>query len=749
MADDAIQDIKFLPRDESPEQEAQNIIERRRWSEQYTADLWDELKEVYRGIKCRVEKKKKKNPANSDEMIDDNTSTNVAMPDLNIMHRRNTARLTAQPYRLRYIGGSQPYLAETLSAQASMQYDRSKEAVQDRRLVMYGEAFGFAYSKLFYDDLGFDMNVQRAIMKNNEIVIRDRAAIMRAAGAPPDEIRQAVKEKGRQVSDAEVAEFMGRTGNFIQMQKKVQRYAGPCVKAVFPGDLALQPGCLSVYESDYAIESYQETDLWLKKQTNLTYIHPETGKETYAFDRDAIQRLIDLDPEPDQSRLTLKNLFEEVSDKANRPLWKSLRIRRRYDMLEEHSQDDNGIMWIKWASFHMRDKVLGKMPYPADFYGAYAYSEMVPLPDMVSAFGDSTPRLLRFLYQLHNRVVAQNFDYISNTLKKFLLVKEGKRIQEPVDRGLFREIRCEDISEAGIRFLQEPPLPVGAFEREAQVMRMMGIAEPSLNNVDTGSSANPQAGKTATTAVLASKAADALTMFKIDGRNLYLRDLGQKKLWMNQQLQDPDQHWTIDEKFWGGDLTKMVKEGQVPTMALSSRNGKTTAIRLDPMEIQEDFEVEPEVGSYLAVDDEIRQAAAMDLESAAAANPDIADRRKIFRFHLTTVRGIGNPDDYILPEQPPDPMAGIKVGVNVSVPTPFDELPAPAKVAILKRIGLDPQVVAQVAAEFQADDSMKGVTKLGQAANAAADMTSPADQIEEQGEAPAPAPNRKPRKKKR
>jgi hypothetical protein len=347
MADDAIQDIKFLPRDESPEQEAQNIIERRRWSEQYTADLWDELKEVYRGIKCRVEKKKKKNPANSDEMIDDNTSTNVAMPDLNIMHRRNTARLTAQPYRLRYIGGSQPYLAETLSAQASMQYDRSKEAVQDRRLVMYGEAFGFAYSKLFYDDLGFDMNVQRAIMKNNEIVIRDRAAIMRAAGAPPDEIRQAVKEKGRQVSDAEVAEFMGRTGNFIQMQKKVQRYAGPCVKAVFPGDLALQPGCLSVYESDYAIESYQETDLWLKKQTNLTYIHPETGKETYAFDRDAIQRLIDLDPEPDQSRLTLKNLFEEVSDKANRPLWKSLRIRRRYDMLEEHSQDDNGIMWIQ------------------------------------------------------------------------------------------------------------------------------------------------------------------------------------------------------------------------------------------------------------------------------------------------------------------------------------------------------------------------------------------------------------------
>jgi hypothetical protein len=65
------------------------------------------------------------------------------MPDLNMMFRRNAACMTAQPYTLRYLGGSNPLIAEALTAQASLQYDRSNEAKHDRRVVMMSEAFGF------------------------------------------------------------------------------------------------------------------------------------------------------------------------------------------------------------------------------------------------------------------------------------------------------------------------------------------------------------------------------------------------------------------------------------------------------------------------------------------------------------------------------------------------------------------------------------------------------------------------------
>ncbi|HEY4900998.1 MAG TPA: hypothetical protein VIH91_09305 [Terriglobales bacterium] len=76
---------------------------------------------------------------------------------------------------------------------------------------------------------------------------------------------------------------------------------------------------------------------------------------------------------------------------------------------------------------------------------------------------------------------------------------------------------------------QESPLPPMAFERSAELWRVLGIAEPWLNSVEAGTSMNPQADKTATTSMLAAKAYDALLQFKIDGRNVDLRELGQKK----------------------------------------------------------------------------------------------------------------------------------------------------------------------------------------------------------------------------
>jgi hypothetical protein len=50
-------------------------------------------------------------------------------------------------------------------------------------------------------------------------------------------------------------------------------------------------------------------------------------------------------------------------------------------------------------------------------------TELVPLPDIMLAQGLSTPRLNRFLYYMHNRTVAQNFDYVTNLIKAGLGVK--------------------------------------------------------------------------------------------------------------------------------------------------------------------------------------------------------------------------------------------------------------------------------------------------------------------------------------
>lgn len=697
-----------------------DVIERRDASRKWMRDnIYSELVEVNRAIKCRTVPILKKNRAGQETTEVDKSRTNVCMPDLNIIHRRNVARMTAQPYRLNYIGGKDPMIADFLSALAAQQYDRSGEQWHDRRVTMMGEAFGFGYSKLYYDQLSRTMIFRRALMKGNDVIYRDRASIMRAAGAPQDEIDGAVAELGPEMSDAEIAQAMGKTGTEIKVPTDITKYEGPCLKSVFIGDLFLEPGCLNLDSSDFVIEQYRESDIWLKRQMDTLTYEDENGQEVKAFDEKAVKDLLDTagDDGTSPSKTSendLKQMFESAVGKQTETQIMfpgRLRPRKKYDIIEQHELGEDGRIWITWVSEKMKDKPLGKMPQQFDLYGKYLFTELVPLPDMVGPFGDSTPRLLRFLHQMHNLTVAQNFDYITNIMKKFLLVENGLNVNdETIDRGWFKELKVEKIN--GIQYLQEPPLPNGALQREAQILQSMGMAEPSLMNTTAGTETNPMAGKTATTAVLASKAADALTQFKLDGRNIYLKELGQKKLWINQQM--ASEKWEIEQKFWGGDLRKKIdamdqEKAERPEWALSDRNGKTVAIRLDPMEIQEDYQVEPEPGSYLSVDDELNQQKAMQLQQVATVNPGIIDQRKVARFQLTTIHGIGNPDDYIVPEpegpQPP-PLKG-----NISVNIPLDKMPADVVNQILPMVGLQPSE------ELEHRDTIDGVAKISDAAN--------------------------------
>lgn len=695
-----------------------DIIERRNESRKWMRkNMHDEMTEVWRALKCKTAPIFRKDRAGVDTQAEDKSRTNVAMPDLNIIYRRNAARMTSNPYRLRYVGGD-PLTAEMLSALAMQQYARSNEPFHDVRVVLAAEAFGWGYAKLYWDQIVRMMNFRRAIVKSGNVIFRNRAAIMRSQGANINEIEEAIGIMGPELDDDEIARFMAKTGTEVRIPQEVQQYEGPILKFIFNGDLYIEPNASTLDNSSYCIEQFVENDLWLEKMSRMTYEDPDTGEETFVFDADALQELIDTggdseirDQEPGED---LRDMFNAAIGREREQeyyLPKNLRPRKKFNIIEQHTQDrDDGKIYISWCSERWRDRLLGRMPYRFDLYGKYAYTEMVPLPDLLVSYGDSTPRLLRHLYMMHNLTVAQNFDYVTNLLKPFILRRTGVNIEpEVIVRGLFRELQVADLN--GIKPLVEPPLPSGAFEREAQILRMMSMCEPSMNSTDTGSADNPQAGKTATTALLASKAADALTQFKFDGRNRYLREIGLKKLWMNQQGREQQDRWDIEERYWGEGLRKRVEqlEGPPPDWALISRNGeKVSAVRLDVMDIQQDFEVEPEAGSYLAVDDEMRQQAATNLTQVAMGNPDIVDRSKVIRFQLSTIRGIGNPDDYLLPPpQGPPPPPPPKVNVNIQVP--MDKMPADIVNQLLPELGMQPSQT------LEAKDQIQGVSDMADA----------------------------------
>ncbi len=702
-----------------------DILDRRNESRRYAQiNYWDMWEDVYRASKCRTKPimvvDKKGNE------VEDKTRTNVAMPELSLIIRRKTARLTANPPQINYTvaDGGDTKLADRLTAWAYQQFDRSGEAMEHRKLVQSAQTFGWGVSKMYWDTVEVDKQFFRSFQSGPNSA--KRSDLMKLQGADDDEVSAAVKEGGEELGDNERAQAIAKYGPTTQVPTKVSQFEGPVVKNVFIGDFFMEPGAAYLNVSGWAIENYFESDVWLKKMSAKKFVDPADGKEKPIFDPKACEELEQMpswQPIYQQQPFDLRSRLRTNALGQTLPLWPTKLLRgKRYDVLECHTRDANGQFWIEWVG---NEKVyLGKMPYPWDLYGKYCYTELVPMFDLLAAYGDSTPLLLRHLWLLHNAIVGSRRDLVANLLRPLMKAKLGADIpDEQVDRALMRIIfmrNPEDVQPMMEAMTAIGPALQAATEEEAQNLRMMGLAEPNLTNVESGTDVNPQAGKTATTAVLAAKSADALTQFEIDSLNWYLKESGEKKLAMLQQT-EPDtdssgqyKNYTVGSKYTG------------KVEGLTQRYGKAQDQSLQFLEIQQEIQVEPAAMSMLSVDDEIRRNAAMQLVQMASQMPNIVDPYYSAHFFATTIRGI-DPDKAVPPPKPP---AAQPPKVSVTVAVKWPELPAQTQAAILSGAGAPPD--PQTMQELQIHDTLKGIEKLSQASDHADNLMSEGGPEEQQ-----------------
>lgn len=679
-------------------------------------NYWDAWEEIYRASKCRTRPIMVTDKTGAS--VEDKTRTNVAMPELSLIIRRKTARLTASPPQINYTvpSGGSTDLGERLTAWAYQQFDRSGEAREHRKLVQSSQTFGYAISKLYWDTVEVERKFFRSF-SNGNTYSADRGGLMRLQGAPDDEVSAAVKEQGSELSDQEMATAMAKYGPATQIPQRMTQFEGPVMKNVFVGDFFIEPGAAYLDVSGWAIENYFESDVWLKKMAAKTYIDPETQQELPIFDPQAIQELADMpswQPIYQQQPFDLRSRLRTQALGQTLPLWPTKLLRgKRYDILECHTRDAEGQFWIEWLG---NEKVyLGKMPYPWDLYGKYCYTELVPMFDLLAAYGDSTPQLLRHLWHLHNAIVGSRRDLVANILRPLMKMKAGADLpDEQIDRALFRVIQMRDPSqiEPMIESGNLGPAIQAASEEEAQNMRMIGLAEPNLTNVESGTEANPQAGKTATTAVLAAKSADALTQFELDSLNWYFKDTGEKKLAMLQQT-EPN---TQDD---GGYAPIQVGSQFVSKVdGLTQRYGKASVVNIDFMEIQQEIQVEPAAMSMLSIDDDIRRTGALQLVEMAGQMPNIVDPYYAAHFFATTIRGI-DADKAVPPPKPPAPPPP-KVTVSVAVKAD----PPPQVLATLYQSITGQPVSPEAQQEMAIDSTLKGIEKLSTASDHADNLMS-------------------------
>src|SRR5438105_11241151 len=239
------------PAKRTPESVA-DVLDRRNESRRHMQiNYWDQFEDVYRASKCRTKPIMVKDRAGND--VEDKSRTNVAMPELSLIIRRKTARLTANPPQINYTvaEGQDTQLPDRLTAWAYQQFDRSGESQEHRKLVMSAETFGWGVSKLYWDTV----EVSKKFFRN----VGDLSRSDLRSLDPTDN-----SDSDDPLSENEKAQAIAKYGNTTQVPKKVSSFEGPVAKNVFIGDFFMEPGAASLNVSGWAIENYFESDVWLK-----------------------------------------------------------------------------------------------------------------------------------------------------------------------------------------------------------------------------------------------------------------------------------------------------------------------------------------------------------------------------------------------------------------------------------------------------------------------------------------------------
>jgi hypothetical protein len=336
---------------------------------------------------------------------------------------------------------------------------------------------------------------------------------------------------------------------------------------------------------------------------------------------------------------------------------------------------------------------------------------------------------LRFLHKMHNAAVGQRNDLIAQILRRNYYANSEADVPEAAFHRDFGNVLVLPGGPGSFGALGEVDVPASAWESEAQIKSEMMQAEPAIGNIEAaGTEFNPQSGKTATTSILASKSNDVLIQLELDSLNICVKEMGEKKLEIHRQMSDG--LIPVPGRFMAKDKMQGAQQYQTQQMqdpafqqqfeALSQRFDKTSLITIDPYEIQDpSIEVEPEAGSTLAVDDELKKNSVMQFYQLAATDPVLFNQRYAAEQLCATIRGIDK-SKALNPPAPPPPPPPPKIGINLSLDlSKIAQVPSDILDQILPQVGLQPShdIVKQ--------QEMEGVQHLSRAADAVSNLLSP------------------------
>jgi hypothetical protein len=711
MADDNLSKRDAEDLAEKPAELVSEVIEQRKASLRYfNSNFYTELAEIYRNVHARTKPLRFKDKEGNWQ--EDHDRTNVCVPDHFVMLRRGTARLTRNPPNLRVRGGPDNDQGQAnrdkIGAHLMFQWDRAEAQRAFKPTVSHAYGMGWGMGKVYYDEVSVIRRLRRL---TTQLQPKD---FQNLANSNDPRIAATVQKLGPRLQDEtpfsqdEQTMMIAEMGDEASLNVSTVRYKGPVLANVFPGDVFPEPGFRSISESGYVVENSIRDEDWLKYWTQQTSINPITGESKPVFDEAASQKALDRAGSRtylDEQELTLRRLMREEIEIADPTTsGKPIKAPRKRVMVDERHSIIAGHLCIDFVG--EESVYLGRLWYPWETYGRYQYCEMILIPDWLGGIGMSTLKVTRFLQQLRNARMNQTTDYVNNVLLPFLLKRQGadQTAYDLVRTAFARVLEVENLGD--YKFEDLPQMPQSAWEDQAQYKQEMQQVDPTTVDFAPGTASAPGPGKFATTARLADKAADSVTADTLDQVNMFIRDVVEIELWMNQQAMDKPEK--VPASYFQ----------RIDALSIKTQGAQARDIEITPMDIQEDYEVLPEAGSTLASDDEFKTNGLQSFWMLGQAHPDIVNLRAVATALARATPGI-EPEQVILPPPPPTPPQP-PAKLNISLAIKYDDLPTDVKAAILQREGLPVQMTHV--------EGVGDVIKLvSDSADAAANLEAPVD----------------------
>jgi hypothetical protein len=665
----------------SPQERATEVQEHKKQSHDWLNDtFYGEWERAYKAYKCQ-----------RDAVIDPNTGKvdptriSVATPNVWASVNRETARITAQGPNLRYHCDDKR-VGEEIGLTLMWQWDRGEVQKLQKKHVRQASLLGWSVRAWSWErciqtrkkrvDVFDPMMPQEGLAAIADHYQKELGQILGGAPQDPRALVQVLSDPQMgPLVRAKLLALKGR-GNLLPIAYDYLVYEGPRADFLFVGDCYPQPYFQNIQKSKWFCVERRRDREWLER---LAKAYPEQMA-------DGVGKLLQEFPNGSQRR------FWGSGDSSDLR-WRLLKLHGSQDQSRYVTDNKTGEWTIteehvpgrkpKLTLVGEESTFLGEIEYPYDLDGKIAFTECVLIDDLLQGIGDSTPRILGGIYDLHSTMVSLRAQIYDQQLRPLMgtadlavynnpgRIKAGpgmRLVWMPMGRDGFFHIDTSSMLNAATASQAE----------EAALMRMIQMATGE-SNVSMMAGVDPQQGRTATGAKILQRNLDAVTRDKIDAMTQGSVNADAEMMFLLNRSEMSDAAEFDGTTYDRGERQRAVME---------NRRIKERWVKLEPLMFQRDGRIVVEAGSTLADDDEAKVEQAGSTYMLFRGNP-LVNQRKIVADVLIA-QGKGQQVDEYLEQGPP---AGAEppeppVNASLSVKTDLAALPPAVQIALLKGTGM-------------------------------------------------------------